>query len=47
MYVCVVQWTGDVGWEKVMLGCRENGMFECRGNMGDQRTEEGKNRLHL
>lgn len=22
-------------------------MFECRENMGDERTEEGKNRSHL
>ena len=49
IYVCVCSLMGWGRWvgKKVMLECRENGMFECRGNMGDARTEEGRNRSHL
>lgn len=36
-----------MGGEKLMLECQGNMMFESRENMGDEETEEGKNRSHL
>lgn len=48
MYVYVIQWTGGgLGGKNVILESRKNGMFECRGNIGEKGTEEGKSGLHL
>lgn len=39
------EWDGRRGKE-MMLECKGDVVFECRGNMGDERTKEEGNRLH-
>ena len=49
IYACVCSPTDWGRWveKRMVLECRQNGMSECRGNMGDERTEKKKNRSYL